>query len=153
MEIHVFPSSFFSCHFKHLGLFVFGVLQDLAEPPKKCREFVSSLTMKTDREVKKKRPQHWTPRRYSGGWRTWISSHKNCSPIYFGKAFPKSWKSVFCFTENNSRGSLPFQTLPASCFKKRLQPADLHLVDPPAVFHQFSKHFFGKNPRCSMPNS
>lgn len=54
MEIHVFPSSFFSCHFKHLGLFVFGVLQDLAEPPKKCREFVSSLTMKTDREVKKK---------------------------------------------------------------------------------------------------
>ena len=62
----------------------------------------SSLTIKPfarwKKDLKKKRHQHWTPQSTveGGGLEFhWISSHKNCSPIYFGKAFPKSWKLFY----------------------------------------------------------
>lgn len=58
----------------------------------------SSLTIKPFARWKKdlkKKASTLDTSKYSGGWRTWISSHKNCSPIYFGKAFPKSWKLFY----------------------------------------------------------
>lgn len=62
-----------------LGTF-FRCLQDLAEPPLSA---VSSIVFNDERNSrgerrisKKKRPQHWTPRRYSGGWRTWNPPQK-----------------------------------------------------------------------------
>lgn len=135
-----------------LGTF-FRCLQDLAEPPLSA---VSSIVFNDERNSRGERRISKKKGLNTGHLEGTVEGggleilHKNFSPINFGKAF---LKLKICFTENNSLGSLPCQTLPASCFKRRLQPTDLHFVYLPAVFHQFSKHFFGKNPRCSMPNS
>ena len=77
-----------------------------------------------------------------------------------GKVLQLIYSEVFHFRKLSSC------PLPASCFRRRLQSSDLHFVDPPQVsldppqvsldppqVSQFSKRFFGKNPRCSMPNS
>lgn len=131
----------------------FGVCRTWLPPNWRKSIVFNDETLREVKEGSQKKASTLDTSKYSGGWMT------GNPPEKLFKKFRKcileaenlSYRKQKDERSYNSLGS-PFQTLPASCFKRPLQPTDLHF-DPPAVFHQCSKHFFGKNLRCSMPNS